>query len=128
MKKILTTLAITAASLTVAAAPASAQWGNQRGGYNQQHYGYPGDRGMVNRFNQQISQLEQRIERSAQRRAISPGEYRSLRNQAHSLRRTLYSFSRNGLSRNEVRSMDHRIHNLRNRIRDERRDGRRRGW
>jgi len=123
MKKILITLAATAATFA-AAAPATAQsWGNvaQRG------YGYPGDRGLVNSYQQQLRQLDQRIERSAQRRAISPGEYRSLRNQSADLRRALHTFARNGLDRGEVRSLDQRIHNLRNRIRDERRDGRR-GW
>lgn len=123
MKKILITLAATAATF-VAAAPATAQsWGAvaQRG------YGYPGDRGLVNRYQQQIRQLDQRIHRSAQRRAISPGEYRSLRYQSAELRRALHNFARNGLDRGEMRSLDRRIHNLRNRIRDERRDGRR-GW
>lgn len=121
MKKILMTLAATAATF-VAAAPATAQsWSNvaQRG------YGYPGDRGMVNRFNQEIRQLDQRIERSAQRRAISPGEYRALRNQSNDFKRALNNFARNGLDRGEVRSLDQRLLNLRNRIRDERRDGRR---
>ncbi len=125
MKKILITLAATAATLA-AAAPATAQsWGNvaQRG-YG---YGYPGDRGLVNRYQQQIRQLDQRIERSAQRRAISPGEYRSLRNQSADLRRALHNFARNGLDRGEIRSLDQRILNLQQRIRDERRDGRR-GW
>lgn len=123
MKKVLITLAATAATF-VAAAPATAQsWGNvaQRG------YGYPGDRGLVNRYQQQIRQLDQRIERSAQRRAISPGEYRSLRNQSNDFKRALHNFARNGLDRGEVRSLDQRLQNLRSRIRDERRDGRR-GW
>ena len=131
MRKLLITLAATSA-VFVAAAPASAQ-GYYGGGYNQgynqgrHHQGYPGDRGLVQRFEQQIGQLHNRIERSAQRRAISPGEYRALRNQALNLRQRLYRFANNGLSRGEVQDIADRIDNLRDRIRDERRDGRR-GW
>lgn len=114
MRKILLSVAAATAAF-VAAAPASAQ------------YGYPGDRGLLNRFNQQISQQEQRIERSAQRRAITGAEYNALRNDARELRQRLHRFSRNGLSRGEVQDISDRIDNLRDRIRDERRDGRRRG-
>ena len=128
MRKLLITLAAGSAAL-VAAAPASAQ-GYYGGGYNQHggqrgHYGYPGDRGLVQRFNQQIGNLQQRIERLAQRRAISPGEYRSLREQSANLRQRLHRFAYNGLSRGEVQDIASRIDNLRERIRDERRDGRR---
>jgi hypothetical protein len=124
MRKLLITLAAASAAV-VTAAPAAAQ-GYYGGGYNQgRHYGYPGDRGLIQRFEQQINQLHNRIERSAQRRAISPGEYRSLRNQAANLRQRLHRFAANGLSRGEVQDISARIENLRIRLRDERRDGRR---
>ena len=126
MKKILISLAIVTASLTVAAAPASAQYG-QRGGYGH-NQGYPGDRGLVNRFHQQIAQLDNRIERSAHRRAISASEYRALRNHSRELHRRLQRFAYDGLSRGEVHDISDRIDNLRDRLRDERRDGRRGGW
>ena len=131
MRKLLITLAAASASLA-AAAPAAAQGyygGGQYGQYGGQrgHYGYPGDRGLVQRFDQQISQLQQRIERSAERRLISPGEYRSLRNESANLRERLRRFASDGLSRREVENLSNRIDNLRERIRDERRDGRR-GW
>jgi hypothetical protein len=100
----------------VAATPASAQ------------YGYPGDRGLMQRFNAQIGQTEQRIERLAQRRAISGSEYNALREHARELRQRLYRFARNGLDRGEVQDIADRIDNLRDRIRDERRDGHRNGW
>jgi hypothetical protein len=122
MKKILMSLAVATTALT-AAAPASAQWGQQRG-----HYGYPGDRGLVNRFHQQLAQIDQRIERSAQRRAISAGEYRALRNHSRELRQRLQRFAYNGLTRGEAQDISDRIDNLRDRLRDERRDGRRDGW
>jgi Spy/CpxP family protein refolding chaperone len=134
MRKLLITLAATSAAL-VAAAPASAQgyYGGGHGQYGQRgHYGYPGDRGLIQRFDQQISNLQQRIERSAQRRLISPGEYRSLRNHSAELRQRLHRFAYNGLSRGEVQDIADRIDNLRERIRDERRDryddGYGRGW
>ena len=136
MRKLLISAAV--ASAAVIAMPAAAQgyYGGQGygQGYDQRgNYGYPGDRGLIQRFHQQIGQLEQRIERSAQRRAISPGEYRSLRQQAANLHQRLERFARNGLSRGEAQDISNRIDNLRERIRDERRDGRdgrdgRRGW
>jgi flagellar biosynthesis chaperone FliJ len=129
MRKLLISVAV--ASAAVIAMPAAAQGAYGGQGYSQRgQHGYPGDRGLMQRFNQQISQLEQRIERSAQRRAISPGEYRALRQHAANLRQRLNRFARNGLSRGEVQDISARIDNLRDRIRDERRDGRdgRRGW
>ncbi len=139
MRKLLITLAAASASLLVAA-PASAQgyYGGGYGEYGDQigHYGHPGARALVQRFDQQISRLRHRIERLAERRAISPGEYRSLRNHSAELRQRLHRFAYNGLSRGEVQDIADRIDNLRERIRDERRDGRRdryddgygRGW
>lgn len=124
MKKVLITLAAASASL-IAVAPATAQnWGNaaQRG------YNYPGDRGLINRFEQQIRAQEARIQRSAQRRAISASEHRALREHARELRQRMHRFARDGLSRGEVQDIRDRIDNLRDRIRDERRDGRRGGW
>ncbi len=127
MRKLLISVAVASAAVTAMPAAAQGYYGGQ--GYSQRgHYGYPGDRGLVQRFHQQISQLEQRIERSAQRRAISPGEYRSLRQQAANLHQRLNRAARNGLSRGEVRDIENRIGNLRERIRDERRDGRRGRW
>jgi len=130
MRKVLISIAAVSAAV-VAVAPASAQ-GYYGQGYGQGHgQNYRGDHGLVQRFDSQIAQLHQRIDRSGQRGAISGGEYRSLRNQAQNLRRRLFSFARNGLSRGEAQDISRRIQNLRERIRDERRDGRRydnRGW
>ncbi|HEY0325965.1 MAG TPA: hypothetical protein VGC46_08325 [Allosphingosinicella sp.] len=117
MRTKFTALALGAAMAAgFAAAPASAQ------------YGYPGDRGLMQRFNAQIGQTEQRIERLAQRRAISGSEYNALREHSRELRQRLYRFARNGLDRGEVQDISDRIDNLRDRIRDERRDGHRNGW
>ena len=133
MRKLLITLAAASTALVVAA-PASAQgyYGGQGyGGHNPgRHYGHQGDHGLAQRFSQQIGQLQNRIERSAQRQAISPREYRSLRNHAAQLRQRLHQFARNGLNRGEAQDISNRIDDLRERIRDERRDGRdgRGGW
>jgi hypothetical protein len=126
MRKILIGLALVSASLV--AAPAVAQPGYGGQGYSQPNWGYPGDRNLVRRFHQQIAQQEQRIERLAQRRAISAGEYRALREHARELHQRLSRFAHNGLTRGEVQDIADRIDNLRDRIRDERRDGRRGGW
>lgn len=112
---------IALASAAAAASPAAAQrYGNRP---------YPADRGAVQRFDQQINEAEQRIEWSAQRRAISGDEYRALREQSRELRRRLYRFANDGLTRGEIQDISDRIDNLRDRLRDERRDGRRgRRW
>lgn len=122
MRKVLISVAIASAAL--AASPAAAQ-GYYGGGYNQGGYGYPGDRGLVQRFDSQIGQLRNRIERLGERRAISGNEYRALRNHAAELRHRLFRFAQNGLSRGEAQDIADRIDNLRDRIRDERQDGRR---
>ena len=103
-------------SVGLTATPAAAQ------------YGYPGDRGIMQRFNAQITQTEQRIERLAQRRAISGTEYNALREHSRELRQRLHRFAYNGIDRGEYQDIADRIDNLRDRIRDERRDGRRGGW
>ncbi|HEY0116773.1 MAG TPA: hypothetical protein VGB54_13750 [Allosphingosinicella sp.] len=127
MRKILITIAAASAAF-VAAAPASAQGFYAQGAFQR---GFQGNRGMVQRFDSQIAQLVQRIDRSAQRGAITRNEHRALRNHAADLRRRLYNFARNGMTRGEVQDISDRIDNLGDRIRDERRDGRRngrRGW
>lgn len=117
MRRKLTGLMLGAGLMTgLAAVPAAAQ------------YGYPGDRGIMQRFNAQISQAERRIERLAERRAISGSEYNALREHSRELRQRLYRFARNGIDSGEYQDIADRIDNLRDRIRDERRDGRRGGW
>ena len=132
MRKILISVAAASAAMIAAAPAASAQSSfgisQLQRGYG---YGYQNGRAQTQRFNQQIAQLEQRIQMSAQRRAITASEYRALRNHAAELRRRLYRFARDGMTRGEIQDIADRIDNLRDRIRDERRDGRRdgrRGW
>lgn len=131
MRKILVPLAL--ASAVIAAAPAAAQpysgyHGQGQYGPDRHGHGYPPDRGLVQRFDSQIGQLRGRIERLAERRAITGNEYRALRNHAVELRRRLHRFADNGLSRGEVQDIADRIDNLRDRIRNERRDGNRYGY
>lgn len=125
MKKYLVTIAAVSAAFVAAPAAAQGYYGQGYQGYNAAQRGYGYNQGMVQRFDQQIAQLRQRIDRSAQRGAITRREHRALREHARELRQRLYSFARNGMTRGEVQDIADRIDNLRDRIRDERRDGRR---
>jgi hypothetical protein len=129
MRKVL--ISIAAASAAFVAVPAAAQGYYGQGYYDQGHYGqgygqpHYGQHGIVQSFDSRIAQLRHRIERSAERGAITRREYRSLRERADDLRRRLHAYSRDGLSRGEARDISQRIDNLRERLRDERQDGRR---
>ena len=129
MRRFLVSLAAASTALVVAAPAASAQsaYGVSQLQRGYGGYGYQNNRGQVQRFNAHLAQLEQRIQRSAQRGAITRSEYRALREHARELRTRLYRFSRDGLSRGEIQDIADRIDNLQDRIRDERRDGRRDG-
>lgn len=69
-----------------------------------------------------INQLENRIRRAQQRRAISPREARSLRRDARDVRQLHHRYARNGLNRWEVGDLETRINRLHQRLRFERRD------
>lgn len=102
-------LSIVVASTALAAAPASAQaWRGQPTAHRQ--------------IQTDIAQLDRRIDRSEQRRAISPREANALRRQGRELVRTYNQYRRNGLSRREVAALEVRIDRLHQRLRLERRD------
>ena len=69
-----------------------------------------------------INQLENRIERAAQRRTITQREATGLRREALALQRQHNRFARNGLDRSEVRQLEAQVNRLRERLRLERRD------
>jgi predicted RNase H-like nuclease (RuvC/YqgF family) len=69
-----------------------------------------------------INQLQNQIQRAAQRRTISQREAVTLRRQSVDLRQLLARFSRNGLSRPEVTALEQRINRVRQNLRLERRD------
>lgn len=107
MRKIM--LSVLIASSAFAAAPASAQsWRLQ-----------PQIRSQIQT---DINQLERRIDRAQQRRAISQREASGLRRQAIDLQRLYNRYGRNGLTRVEVADLELRINRLHQRLRLERRD------
>jgi hypothetical protein len=108
MRKILISALVLGA--TVVSVPASAQ-------YNR---GYRSD----DRIDQQIREIESRIERAAQQRRISRVEARRLLRQADQIDRLEDRYSRNGLTRWEAQDLRQRVQNLRSQLRFERQDRR----
>jgi hypothetical protein len=116
MRKLLVSVAI--ATATLAAVPAAAQPRDHHSGYNQRGPGRPA----VNNLLRQLDQIDDRISRSLQRRAISPREAFSLRREANQVRVELRVASRNGLSGREFAQLQVRVNRLEQRLRHERRD------
>lgn len=108
MRKFLISAAVLSASLAAAAPATAAQ--NYRGGDN---------------IKQQLDQIEDRIERAEQRRAISHREAQQLDNRVDRLEDLYDRYRRNGLTRNERQDLQQRINSLRQQIRFERNDGNR---
>ena len=69
-----------------------------------------------------IEHLDGAINRSADRRTISPREAQGLRMQARVLKRMYWGYSRNGLDRNEVYALEQLVNQIRGRLQMERRD------
>jgi hypothetical protein len=130
MRKFLISVALVSTALT--AAPALAQdYGRQgydhrddnRGDWNRG----PG-RPAVNNLLRQLDQVDLRIQRSLQRRAISPREAYSLRREANDIRVRVNVRGRNGLSGREFAQLQVRVNRLEQRLRIERRDNDRRPY
>lgn len=120
MKKLLVSIALASATVTVAAVPASAQnygW-NQRGPSRQ----------AVNELRRDLNQVERQIERSAQRRIISGREAVSLRRDANRIRVRIDRASRGGISGREFAELRGQVNRLEQRLRVERRDRDGRRW
>ncbi|SMF61335.1 hypothetical protein [Allosphingosinicella indica] len=107
MRKVV--LALVAASATFTAIPAAAQPWRPAPAVHRQ-------------IQNDINQLERRIDRSAQRGVISRREAVSLRRDALDLQRTYNRYARNGLDRSEVRDLEYRINRVHAKLRYERRD------
>jgi hypothetical protein len=71
---------------------------------------------------QEINQLNNQIDRAAQRRTISPREASGLRQQARSVQRLYASYLRGGLTRAEVMTLQTRVNQVRVALRMERLD------
>jgi HAMP domain-containing protein len=113
MRKLI--LSMMVASTAFAAVPASAQaWRIQPGAQRQ--------------IQTDINQLENRIQRAAQKRTITQREATGLRREALALQRLHNRYARNGLDRNEVGQLETQVNRLHQQLRLERRDwDRRRG-
>ena len=126
MRKFLVSAAVAAA--TLAAVPAAAQYRdhdrNDRSGWN--HRGP--DRHAVNQLLRDLNQVENRIDRLAQRRAISQREALSLRREANRIENRLNRAGRNGLSGREFAELRVQVNRLEQRVRIERRDRDGRRW
>jgi len=110
------------ATAALASGPAAAQSHNS--GWNQRG---PEHRGVA-QLHRQLAQIEQRIQRSAQRRIISPREAFALRRQARDIRLDIARAGRNGLNGREFAQLNFRVDRLERQLRVERRDSdRRRG-
>ena len=110
-------------STVVAVAPAAANHGgyHRDRGHVEWNRGGP-SRHAINELIRDLNRVEARIERSAQRRIISPREAFSLRREANSIERQLQRASRNGISGREFASLRVQVNRLEQRLRIERRD------
>lgn len=123
MRKFLVSIALGAATVAgTVAIPAAAQ--AQR---SWQHPNGP-TRGQINALLVDLNRAEQRINRSLQRRIISPREAMGLRREATNIRFQLNRAARNGIGGREFASLRFQVNRLEQRIVMERRDwDRRRG-
>lgn len=106
MRKLIISFALAAATIGTAS-PAMAQ----RGGF-----------APAQDIRRDIDRLENRIDRAAQRGAISRREAVGLRREANQLQRTFWSYQRNGLDRREIGQLRAGINRIEYRLREERRD------
>ena len=122
MRKFMISLALVSTTLT--AVPAMAQ---HRGDYQHRSDDSRGwnrgpSRQAVNQLLQDLNRAENRIQRSVQRRIISPREGISLRREARQIRSQLSRAGRNGISGREFGQLRAQVNRLEQRLRVERRD------
>ena len=139
MRKILISLAVTAATLT--AVPAAAQyrdndrrwdqredrWDQREDRWDQREDRWDQrddhrDRRAVQHLLRELDRVQQRVERSSNRGIISPREAFALRRELSRVRDRLHRSARNGLSHREVRELSFQIDRVEQRLRFERRD------
>jgi hypothetical protein len=107
MRKLVVSIVIASAAVT--AAPATAQYWRLSQSVHRE-------------IRQDINQLENRIERAADRRRISQREATSLLRDARHVRRLYRNYTQNGLTRREVADLEWRVNRVQQRLRMERRD------
>jgi ribosomal protein S15P/S13E len=76
----------------------------------------------------EVDRIEQRIQRSYQRRAISQREAQRLSREASDVRQRILRSGRDGLSQREFYALQSRVNQLQHHLREERRDGDNRRW
>ncbi|HEX8620539.1 MAG TPA: hypothetical protein VF718_01070 [Allosphingosinicella sp.] len=109
-------------STVVAVAPASAQYGGgHRGGHVEWNRGGP-SRQAIYELLRDLQRAENGIQRSLNRRVISPREAFGLRRDANRIERQLQMASRNGISGREFGALRVQVNRLEQRLRIERRD------
>jgi Spy/CpxP family protein refolding chaperone len=125
-KKFAATLAIAAASLSIAGAaqaqPGYGPNGPNRGQHQAIQQGWNLSPARSAQIRQDIASLNTAIDRAAARRTISPREAAGLRQQARSVQRLYGQYARGGLDRSEVRTLQDRVNTVRVALRMERRD------
>ncbi|MEO7635272.1 MAG: hypothetical protein ABIS38_06465 [Sphingomicrobium sp.] len=129
MRKVLISIAAAGTALAFAT-PASAQYfpqsqpgygyGYNQGGYNRGGYG------QVRMLQARVDRIQGQLDRLAQQRAISRGEYRALHGDSHRIESRLRQVASYGLDQRERYDIERRIARLEQRIVYEARDGR--GW
>jgi hypothetical protein len=117
MRKLLVSVAL--ATATLVSVPAVAQPGWHQSAYT---------RGAANDLLRDLGRAEAQIQRSAQRRIISPREAVSLRQQAATIRVRLNIASRGGINGREFASLRSQVNQLQRRVQVERNDRDRRPY
>lgn len=128
-KKLAATLAIAAASLSIAGAAQAQNYGPNYGPNGPNHGQHQAIQQSWNlsparsaQIRQDIASLNTAIDRAAARRTISPREAAGLRQQARDVQRLYGQYARGGLDRGEVRNLQTRVNTVRVALRMERRD------
>lgn len=124
LKKFTATLAIAAASLSIAGVAQAQGYGHSRHdarheARNQAWHLTPARNSEIR---QDIASLNNAIDRAAARRTISRREATGLRRQARDVQRLYAQYQRGGLDRAEVRNLQSRVNSVRVALRMERRD------
>ena len=130
MRKLLVSVALATAAL--AAVPATAQYQDRhwddRGSYGDRGHGHRVSWQAVNDLRRDLARIEDRIDRSARRGAISRREAFGLRREADRIENRLQRASRGGISGREFAQLRVEVNRLRQHLQVERRDfDRRRG-
>lgn len=128
MRKLLFSVAIATATIAAAVPAAASAQGYGHQGHGNQGHGQQGwnrggpSRAAINDLLGDLSRVDNGINRSLQRRIISPREAFGLRREANQVRGQLNRASRNGINNREFAMLRGQVNRLEMRLRIERRD------